>query len=98
MPKMFSVSSSAMCPDACAGRLPSWKSSASSGAGALELEPVALEPHAAPEELDDLAAFLLADVHQAHRAKPPLLQPSVNFFAPASMSNVLPAYLDFLEQ
>jgi hypothetical protein len=35
-------------------------------AAALEAQVVALEPHAAPEELDDLRAFALADVHQAH--------------------------------
>ena len=37
-------------------------------AAALEAHVVALEPHAAPEELDDLRALALADVHQAHRA------------------------------
>ena len=40
-------------------------------AAALEAQVVALEPHAASEELDDLRAFAVAHVHQAHRAHAP---------------------------
>ncbi len=40
-------------------------------AAALEAQVVALEPHATPEELDDLRAFPLAHVHQAHRRDTP---------------------------
>ena len=39
--------------------------------GALERETLALEAHAAPEQLDDLRAFTLAHVQQAHRGHAP---------------------------
>jgi hypothetical protein len=42
----------------------------------------ALEANAAPEHLDDLRAFRLTDIHQAHRAGAPAVHPSVNFFDP----------------
>src|SRR3990172_229147 len=40
-------------------------------AAALETQVVALEAHPAPEELDDLRALALADVHQSHRGHAP---------------------------
>ena len=40
-------------------------------AAAFQTKVVAFEPDAAPEKLDDLRAFRLADIHQAHRADAP---------------------------
>ena len=38
---------------------------------AFQSELVAFEPDAAPEQLNDLRAFRLSDIHQPHRADPP---------------------------
>jgi hypothetical protein len=57
-------------------------------AAALEAQVVALEPHAASEELDDLRAFPLPTFIRPMVETRQLLQPSVNFFDPISRFTV----------
>ena len=71
MPKMFSVSSKLDVVGMLRGYVIALQIERIERTRPLELETKAFQPHSATEELDDLTAFFLADIHQAHRRHAP---------------------------